>query len=320
MSYMAWIKHRKQGYRLMKQVTFVTLLLTFTFFSIANSDRISSYPFISGDTFRAIADHIIDETNIPFDPKKVKSRDIIFLKTDLAIQFFKTLHPQIPNQYILITHNSDLSPIFLAAYDHPPKQTLEKYLNDPKLIVWFAQNIDLVHPKLKAIPIGIANNYNAHGKVEMFLNAIKNIPPFEQRFSKIYLNFTVTNNPAERKPVVDYFREKPFAYFATPKPPIHYLEEMKQYRYVINPPGNGLDCHRTWEALLLECIPIMKHSLLDPILKNLPIIFVTDWSEVTPEFLEQKFLEIKTKTYQTKKIYADYWINLIKKYQLNAGI
>ncbi len=285
------------------------LISTYTY------SRTSSYPFISGDTFRAIANHIVDETNIPFNPKKVKPRDIIFLKTDMAIHFFKTLHPRIPNQYILITHNSDLSPIFLAAHDHPQKHTLETYLNDPKLIVWFAQNIDFVHPKLKPIPIGIANNYNTHGKIEIFLNATKNIPHIEQRSSKIYLNFTVTNNPSERKPVMDYFTEKPFAYFSTPKPPIHYLEEMKQYRYIINPPGNGLDCHRTWEALLLGCIPIMKHSLLDPILKDLPVILITDWSEINPEFLKQKFFEMKKTTYNTKKIYADYWINLIKQYK-----
>ncbi len=303
----------------MKQVTFIIFLVisTIPFFLLtANPARISSYPFISGDTFRAIADHIVDETNKPFDPKKVKSRDIIFLKTDLAIRFFERLHPQISNPYILITHNSDLSPIFLAAYDHPQKYTLEKYLNDPKLIVWFAQNIDLVHPKLKPIPIGIANNYNSHGKIETFLQATKNVPSLDTRSIHVYLNFAITNS-SKRKPVIDYFREKSFAYFATPKPSAQYLEEMKRYRYVICPPGNGLDCHRTWESLLLGCIPILEHSLLDPMLQDLPIIFIADWSEINPEFLEQKFLEIKKTTYNTKKIYADYWINLIKQYQLN---
>jgi hypothetical protein len=28
------------------------------------------------------------------------------------------------------------------------------------------------------------------------------------------------------------------------------------YSFVISPPGHGLDCHRTWEALALGCIPI----------------------------------------------------------------
>ena len=51
-------------------------------FAQAASYRPSSYPFISGDTFRSIADHIIDETNQSLNPDRVKPYDIIFLKTD----------------------------------------------------------------------------------------------------------------------------------------------------------------------------------------------------------------------------------------------
>ncbi len=294
----------------------LSYLSIFLLYSSIFCDRPSSYPFIAGDTFRAIADHIIDETHQPFDPLAVKPREIIFLKTELGSNFFTLFHPHIPHEYILITHNSDVSPIFLTAYDHPwHGVSFESYLNDPKLIVWFAQNIDIEHPKLKPLPIGVANSYNNHGKKELFIAATKEIPPLENRSSNIYLNFTVTNNPSERKPVMDYFQGKSFAYFARPKPPAQYLEEMKQYRYVINPAGNGLDCHRTWEALILGCIPIMKHSILDRMLADLPIIFVTDWTEVTPEFLEHQFLEMKNKTYNIQKAYADYWINCIKSYQ-----
>ena len=108
-------------------------------------ERISSYPFIAGDTFRAIADHIVDETGIPFNPYAVKHRDIIFLKTDYAAYFFEQLHPKIGTQYILITHNSDLSPIYLKALDHPwLGYDFSNYLDDPKLVVWFSQNIDYV--------------------------------------------------------------------------------------------------------------------------------------------------------------------------------
>lgn len=277
--------------------------------------RESSYPFIAGDTFRAIANHIIDETNQPFNPSVVKAYDIVFLKTDYAMRFFTQYHDFIPNPYILITHNSDMSPIFLTAYDHPSQGiSFESYLNDEKLVAWFAQNIDLIHPKLHPLPIGVANSYNNHGKVELFAHATQHIPSLENRSSQIYLNFTITNNPAERQPVMDYFSGKSFAYFAKPKPPAQYLEEMKQYRYVINPPGNGLDCHRTWEALLLGCIPIMKHSILDTMLADLPIIFVNEWSEVTPEFLETHYQEMKHRTYNLKKAYADYWIDRIHSY------
>jgi len=286
---------------------------------LGRHQRPSSYPFIAGDTFRAIADHIIDETAQPFDAGNVKPYDIIFLKTDYVVRFFETVHPKISVPYILITHNSDVSPVYLKAVDHPwLGYDMSKYLNDPKLVVWFAQNIDYEHPKLKPLPIGIANRYNAHGNIDIFKAAIQDIPVWETRLNKVYLNFTVQNNVKERQAVINFFKHHPYAYLADFKPVGEYLQEMKRYRYVVNPPGNGLDCHRTWEALMLGCVPILKHSILDPMFEDLPVILIDDWTEVTEQFLEQKVMEITHKSYKMEKAYADYWIKLIKSYQRRA--
>ena len=46
--------------------------------------RFTSTPYISGDTFRAYADHIFDETR-SINPKKIKKGDTIFLKTELKM-------------------------------------------------------------------------------------------------------------------------------------------------------------------------------------------------------------------------------------------
>jgi hypothetical protein len=313
-------KQLKKGLRgMIKKLNVILFFASAATSFIAASEvhqRPSSYPFIAGDTFRSIADHIIDETEQPFSPRHVKPYDIIFLKTDLAPKFFATVHSLISVPYILITHNSDLSPIYLQAADHPwLGYDMSKYLNDPKLVVWFAQNIDYGHPKLKPLPIGIANRYNAHGNIEIFKTAIQYIPSWEVRSHKVYLNFTVQNNVRERQPVLNFFRSCSYAHIADFKPPAQYLEEMKRYQYVINPPGNGLDCHRTWEALMLGCAPIIKHSILDPLFTDLPVILINDWAEVTQEFLEHKSQEIRNKKYNVEKAYADYWIRLIKSYK-----
>jgi hypothetical protein len=197
----------------------------------AHDMRGSSYPFISGDTFRSIANHILDETNQTLDPNAVQPYDIIFLKTDYAPSFFQRMHPQITNPYILITHNSDLSPIFLLASNCSwLRDDLSAYLDDPKLVVWFAQNIDYNHPKLKPIPIGLANSRWPHGNVELFLQAIQDIPPLEQRVPKIYLNFLVENNPAERQRALDILADLSFSHHAKFKNLAQYLKEMKCYR------------------------------------------------------------------------------------------
>lgn len=63
--------------------------------------RTSSYPYITGDTFRAICDHIIDETQDQFNTELVKPGDIIFIRTSRGHLFFNKIHPFITNPYIL---------------------------------------------------------------------------------------------------------------------------------------------------------------------------------------------------------------------------
>ena len=74
--------------------------------------RPCSAPFISGDGFRAISDHIFDETtnNINLSwVSTVAPGDSIFVKTEMLSQFFPLVHNRIEAPYILITHNSDYS-------------------------------------------------------------------------------------------------------------------------------------------------------------------------------------------------------------------
>jgi hypothetical protein len=191
---------------------------------------------------------------------------------------------------------------------------MSSHLDDQKLVVWFAQNIDYKHPKLKPIPIGV-DSYYTNAKKDALVSHMRNISPFGGRLNKVYLNFTIQNNVKERKPALESFRGKPFAHITGFKTLTQYLTEMKQYKYVISPPGNGFDCHRTWEALLMGCVPIVKHSLSDPLFEDLPVILVDQWSEVTMNFLEQKSKEMERKTYNLEKIYAQYWINEVKSFQ-----
>ena len=61
--------------------------------------------------------------------------------------------------------------------------------------------------------------------------------------------------------------------------------EKARYAFVVSPHGNGLDCHRTWESLVLGNIVIVKRSSLDPLYEGLPVVIVDDWSEITAESL-----------------------------------
>ena len=262
--------------------------------------RISSDPYITGDTIRAQCDWIIDETMTSFDPALVCDGDILFLNANWHAFFFEKIHPQIEAHYILITHNS----VFHA----PGKYAA--YLDDPKLVAWFAKNSMIVHPKMYPLPLGIANKYWPHGNTDN-VNAVRNQLPSIQKDILLYVNFDTNTNPA-RLDIFNYFAQQPFSHVEKPKPFDAYLQDLAQSKFVISPPGSSLDCHRIWEALLTDCIPIIIHSPLDLLLHDLPVLLINDWHEVTESFLNQKYEEIRLRQHNTEKIFACYWINQIQ--------
>jgi hypothetical protein len=80
----------------------------------------------------------------------------------------------------------------------------------------------------------------------------------------------------------------------------------------VSPHGNGLDCHRTWEALALGCIVIVKTSGLDPLHIGLPVLIVKEWSEICKELLEETIQKFQKKPFNYSKMTLDYWVNKIK--------
>lgn len=89
-----------------------------------------------------------------------------------------------------------------------------------------------------------------------------------------------------------------------------------KYKFILSPEGTGLDCHRTWEAIILDIIPIVKSSPIDEIFKDLPVLIIKDWNELSIDFLNKKYIEImKNKEdgkYNLNKINLGYWTNIIE--------
>lgn len=280
----------------------IFLLLALFSTAFAN-DRSPSRPYISGDTFRAYADFIYDEIE-SLDPAKVKDKNTIFVETNFLDKFFQKIHPKIDCKYILITHNSDL---------HIPGPFLS-FLEDDKIIAWFGQNPEISHSKLHGIPIGMENKCYKRGDPKVFDRCI----PLAKDHSKKHLlimNFQIVTYVSEREKVYQIFSHKPFCYLAPKKNFENYLLELAEAKFVLSPRGNGLDCLRTWEALLMGTIPIVKTSSLDSLYKDLPVLIIQNWEDVTKEFLETEYKEMTQKYYNPKKLFVNYWFDLIDQYK-----
>lgn len=280
-------------------------------------NRISSHPYISGDTFRAIADFCYDETQTPLDPAAVQEGDIVFVTTHYLHYFFQDVHPHIAVRYILLTANSDCCvPVVKTNNDHFVADCTA-YLDDQKIIAWFSTNVTITHPKLFPLPLGFANAYKHEGTIALIESAKERVC---ERDFLLYMNFKSHTNARLRERIKRIFKDRSFCHYETRRRGFSdYLYDLKQSMFVLSPEGNGLDCYRHWEVLAMGAIPVITHSPLDVLFQDLPVLIVNDWSEVTQELLVQKYEEMKDKEYAWEKLYADYWISTIMAVKNEVG-
>ncbi|MCF7852612.1 MAG: hypothetical protein K9M07_05165 [Simkaniaceae bacterium] len=308
-----WKNFIQLGRKGIQRAGFFSIFLFLTFFCFQNVNsqiRNSSAPYLSGDTFRGIADFLYDETTVSFDPMKVKSGDIIFVKTDMLEGFFNEKHHRILNPYILISHNSD----------DPISENFARYLDDSKLIVWFAQNVDNYrHNKLIPIPIGIANQYWNHGSIKTF-NLAKKRAAQSSKSYLLTMNFSNGSFPKERVRLWQLLSNKAYCYTPEIKSHLMYLLDLAKSKFVLSPRGNGIDCHRTWETLYMGGIPVVMSSTLDDLFEGLPVLVVGDWGEINQKFLEKKWIEFRNKEFNNEKLFFPYWKKLILKYKNDSTI
>jgi len=84
-----------------------------------------------------------------------------------------------------------------------------------------------------------------------------------------------------------------------------YFSNLSNYKFVISPEGNGVDCHRHYEALMYGCIPIIeKNPLTEEKYKNIPVLWTTDYSEITEEYLNQTYPSFLEKEYDFSKLFV----------------
>lgn len=92
-------------------------------------------------------------------------------------------------------------------------------------------------------------------------------------------------------------------------------KNMLDYAFVLSPFGNGMDCHRTWEALLCGCIPIVRSSVFDELFEGLPVLIVDKWEDVSLQLLVTTVAHFKDKLdkneFRYEKLELSYYINMI---------
>ena len=285
------------------------IFFTFAFSGLqAKNSGLQAKEVISGGAFKSMSDFSWAVKNDTIAPEKVTDGSVVFVKTDFLGDFFTKIHPQINARYILISHHSDV----------PNPGKYAKYLDDPKLIAWFGQNVDYVHPKFHPIPIGAGYYLKWLVGSPQTLDRVIAKKNTYKKLHLLYMNFNPGTCRWARQAVYNMFVQKSFCSISHRVGYLDYLNDMAQSKFVLSPRGNGLDCFRTWEAILVGAFPVVQTSLLDPLFADLPVVIVKDWNEVTEEFLNKKYEEMSHKTYNFETLYAQYWRDLIRSYATHA--
>jgi len=234
--------------------------------------------------------------------------------------FFSNIIKNFKHPIILITLETDYFPM---KYE---------YLENPLLFHWFTWNKQIMHNKLTCIPIGLNNDRHLNSLLS-FLKSNNNNSIRDKFFA---VNLSTSSNP-ERIKLIETAKTKwnsfcthinniPFSntYFQkshiegkikidVTNPKCYSI--LSKFKFILSPPGAGLDCHRTWEALYCGTIPIIINSSINELYLDLPVLIVSSWDIINNDYLINKYNEIqenlKNNKYNMQKLYLKYWTNLI---------
>jgi hypothetical protein len=238
--------------------------------------------YISGELYKLNSKYNLDNRYplILFDNTLIEN-DTVFLKIS-DIDTFILSPPSV--KIILIVSNSD------ETFDDNYMSKVKPYVN--KVYASNCSAKDAIQ-----IPLGFRDN--SHKYLTDILND-SSIPSQKNIFC--LLNFLIQTNSNERNNAFNYFNIQQWVtssndYFKynLSKSLNHsnseiiqkrndYYKLLKQTKFVICPPGTGVDTHRVYESLFFGAIPIIKTSFLDQMyIKIGGCWIVNDWNDVTEE-------------------------------------
>lgn len=285
-----------------------------------NLNRPTSWPYISGDSFRSLAQYVLDEST-DFNPSLVKAGDVIFVRTNYIEEFSKNYQPLIdaPNKFILISHNEDME----------VDESIMDLIDFEKCQHWFAENVQVKHERISPIPIGLANFYShQNGETSWFdeiaveLEGSSGRDHSEANEGKrekfIFWDFAIGSNRKVRLEAEKELEKFPLSIHS------HFDSQKEYYKYlatithIASPRGCGEDCNRAWEALYFGASPIVIKSVLMEYFKEIgiPLTIIDSWKNIHDEHWIGKFRN-KDYSFDTfnpetiEALWMPYWANQI---------
>ena len=181
---------------------------------------------------------------------------------------------------------------------------MNKITQSPFLKHWFSINKTILNDsQFTSIPYGLnywtltktpyfgenIQDYNTQNSV--LENIVSKSHHFSKRIPKIcgnfHFNFTDDRHGGWRRKLINIIPKDIIIYQPEKLSRSQSYTYMSNFCFVVSPFGHGFDCIRTFEALCLGCIVIMKKSFLDVIYEDLPVLLVDEWTDINESLLNK---------------------------------
>jgi hypothetical protein len=296
-------------------------------FSIANTRFVGSYPLMAQCDIRPEdpKSSSVDAGYLTKIPQRIKAYSkgavpiSIYICTDALPQFANEVLRHIQLPFVLVTGDSDISidRSYLG-------KDFDRIIENPFLVTWFAQNKAIESPKIHSLPIGLdfhskwidpriwGGGFILPALQELELRKIfSESLRWSEREPKAYCDWIFSLDRGDRSLCKDQIDLSACVFPQGNLSRAMTWQAQSNYAFVISPSGAGTDCHRTWEALALGCVPIVKRHYLSDLFVDLPVIVVDDWRIITHDFLIGQHANLKNRVFDYSRIFLSYWADRI---------
>ncbi len=240
----------------------------------------------------------------------------IYVHPELLAGFARWVLPRLRAPFTLLTGNSvlDIGP------GPVPRRVIEAITGHPQFRHWFAQNLAMARPGLSVLPLGLDYHTMSVGRVawwgdlatpteqESALDRLRlAAPPLAERVAKGYSNWQFAPDNSARASVRQVLSPEVNVYQEARMPRAESWAANSRHFFTMSPRGRGMDCHRTWEAILIGAVPVIDELPIAPVYHDLPVVTVRDWVQVTPAFLAAERARILAGSFDFAPMFLTYW-------------
>ena len=281
---------------------------------------------------------VSDLTQINFDDySDISTGSLVYVISSALKSWFCDVYPILLKEkkvIILVTGDSVVN-VPLGALGMNIKE-LQNLKDEGVIYHWFCQNCDVdFKDYVTPIPLGVdyhtlhRRNFWGEKKTHFLfqdinLNLIsrKRFDDFHKRKFRLICDIHLNKGNFNKERQIAYKQSlniKNSLFVNKPHARSKFWQIMRDAQYIISPRGRGFDCHRTWEAIVLGVVPIIKTSVNDALFEEMPVLIVDSFKEINNNLLNENMI---FRNQNLEKITLQYWVDLIqrKKMILNNKI